>query len=261
MEVVSVPGGDAPNEDWCGVTADAVVVLDGVSVLPGIVSGCVHETPWYVRQLGIRLLSAMTRDPSRPLAAVLGAAIAEVTALHADTCDLSTIGAPSATVAAVRSAGPELEYLVLADVTVVLETASGLDVMTDSRVAASVAGLDARSPRLGERLGEARRAHRNRPGGYWVAADDPVAADHAITGSVPLETVRGVMVLSDGAARLVDLFGRDWAHAVAAGPAEIIRQVRALEDEDPGCVRWPRTKHRDDATAARWTLPLGTGTC
>jgi hypothetical protein len=60
------------------------------------------------------------------------------------------------------------------------------------------------------------------------------------------------LVLADVTVVLETALGR---HASASG------QVRALEDEDPGCVRWPRTKHRDDATAARWTLPLGKGTC
>ena len=94
-----------PNEDWFGCGADAVVVLDGVTVLPGIESGCVHGTPWYVRLLGTGLLSAMTRHPSQPLTAALGTAITDVTELHADTCDLDTIGAPSATVATVLTTG------------------------------------------------------------------------------------------------------------------------------------------------------------
>jgi hypothetical protein len=256
MEAVSDPGGGVPNEDWFGCTADAVVVLDGVTVLPGIESGCVHGTPWYVRLLGTGLLSAMTRHPSQPLTAALGTAIAEVTELHADTCDLTAIGSPSATVAAVRVTGGELEYLVLADVTVVLETAT-LAVITDDRVAASVAGLNAKSPHLGKQLGRARRAHRNRLGGYWVAADNPAAAEHAVTGSVPTGEVQRVMILSDGAARLVDMSGRDWAYALTAGPAGVIREVRALEENDPDCTRWPRVKFRDDATAVLWAFSGG----
>ncbi|MFD5113455.1 hypothetical protein ACFWNG_14215 [Streptomyces sp. NPDC058391] len=34
------------------------------------------------------------------------------------------------------------------------------------------------------------RANRNRPGGFWVAKDDPRAADEAITGSCPAPRTR-----------------------------------------------------------------------
>ncbi|MFE9695167.1 hypothetical protein [Micromonospora sp. NPDC005806] len=58
------------------------------------------------------------------------------------------------------------------------------------------------------RMRHAELAARHQPGGYWVAAADPFAAQHAITGEVPLVSVRRVAVLTDGAARLVALF--DW---------------------------------------------------
>ena len=35
----------------------------------------------------------------------------------------------------------------------------------------------------------------------------------------------------------------------AAGPGELIRQVRAAETADPAGIRWPRNKIHDDATA------------
>lgn len=174
-------------------------------------------------------------------------------ALHASTCDLSTIGAPSAALAVLRVAGGNLEWLVLADVTIAIETPDGIRIITDNRVAESIAGLDPHSPRLGEQIGAARAAHRNRPGGYWVAADKPDAAGHAVTGSAPMENVRRVMVLTDGAARLVDLFGSAWEHALEIGPEETVREVRAFEAGDPECSRWPRIKTRDDATAVLWS--------
>ena len=38
------------------------------------------------------------------------------------------------------------------------------------------------------------------------------------------------------------------------GPAELIRQVRAAEDDDRDCLRWPREKPLDDATIVYWHL-------
>ena len=64
--------------------------------------------------------------------------------------------------------------------------------------------------------------------------------------------------LSDGAARVVGLFGLyDWPGALDAlresGPGELIRHVRAVEADGPEATRWPRNKLSDDATAAYCT--------
>lgn len=101
---------------------------------------------------------------------------------------------------------------------------------------------------------EAMRAHRNVDGGFWVAAVDPLAAEQALTGTVPVDRVRAVAVLSDGASRLVDRFGlATWRQLLDLvdhdGPAELIRQVREAERSDPNGSRWPRGKIFDDATA------------
>jgi hypothetical protein len=48
---------------------------------------------------------------------------------------------------------------------------------------------------------------RNTPGGFWVAAADPVVAEHALTGSSPLSSLESALLLSDGASRFADLFG------------------------------------------------------
>jgi hypothetical protein len=47
------------------------------------------------------------------------------------------------------------------------------------------------------------RARRNQPGGYWIAKDDPRAADEAVTGSRPLHDLDSVALLSNGASRIV----------------------------------------------------------
>jgi hypothetical protein len=101
------------------------------------------------------------------------------------------------------------------------------------------------------------RAHRNRPGGFWLAKDDPRAADEALTGSHPRSGVSGAAVMSNGASRLVDHFAAtDWpgllADLAATGPADVIRRVRAAE------LRAGVSP--DDATLAHATLldrPVG----
>jgi hypothetical protein len=78
------------------------------------------------------------------------------------------------------------------------------------------------------------RAHRNQPGGFWLAKDDPRAAGEAVTGSCPAAGLAGAALLSNGASRIVDQFQlTDWPGVLAmlasSGPAEVIRLVRQHE--------------------------------
>ncbi|MDI2128145.1 hypothetical protein [Yinghuangia seranimata] len=102
---------------------------------------------------------------------------------------------------------------------------------------------------------ETMRVHRSQPGGFWVAAANPSAATEALTGSIPIDQVRGLFALSDGASRAVDRFElTDWQGALEIlrqkGPEALIAQVRAAEHSDPAGTRWPGGKAQDDATAA-----------
>jgi hypothetical protein len=211
-------------------------------------AGRAHGTPWYVRRLGTRLLD-LAENEAGTLTAALGRAIAAVAAAHPE-CDLESVGSPSAAVAMLRVDGDSAEYLVLADVSIALETGAGLEVVTDDRVSASVGGLDWSAPDVVARIAERRAADRNRPGGYWVAAADPAAAGHALAGSVT-GLVRAA-VLTDGAARAADLLGMPWASIIGMDAAGIISAVRAAERRDAACERWPRYKVSDDAAAVTW---------
>jgi hypothetical protein len=216
-----------PNEDYACVGPGAAVLLDGCTTTPrGTDTGCVHGVAWYARTLGTDLLAAITAEPRIPLASALEAAIGQVRDRHAGGCDLSLRATPAATVTAVR-AGPEgLSYLALSDSSVVADFGDGRppQVITDR--------------------------HR-------AAAADPGAASAAATGTLPYAGLLGVVLLSDGATRISDLYHQlSWPAMVDVirehGPAALIRQVRAAEDADPDCERWPRHKARDDATVVYW---------
>jgi hypothetical protein len=256
---------DRDNEDFASVTADTMILLDGAGTPSGSESGCIHGVAWFTRQLGAQLIAESAADTRRPLALCLARAIRHVRDLHKDTCDLTHPGTPSSTVVAVRLGADSAEYLVLADSVLVLDVI-GADpvVVTDDREArigrshrASMDALPADSPEHGEALRhyvETLRKYRNTEGGFWVAASDPSAAGHALTGSEPRRTLRAAALLSDGASRLADRFRlTDWAGVLKLlgeeGPQELISQVRAAEHADPRGERWPRGKIHDDATA------------
>ncbi|MEU1735409.1 protein phosphatase 2C domain-containing protein [Streptosporangium sp. NPDC020145] len=260
---------DRPNEDFVGVTSGAVVLLDGAGVPSGMESGCSHGVAWYARTLGSTLLAEVTQSAA-PLAELLTRSIKTVVSLHDFTCDLSHPGTPSATVAMLRRTDDTLEWLVLADSVIIIDTGTAEPtVLSDDRLERTgvlhrteLDALTNGTPEHSEALRryiEIMRCHRNREGGFWVASADPLAAARSLTGSVPAERVRSAALLSDGASRLTDLFGlATWRQLLDLltrdGPQGLIAQVRAAEHDDPYGSNRPRHKTHDDATAALWTF-------
>jgi hypothetical protein len=219
-----------PNEDFAAAAPGAAVLLDGCTTVPrGRDTGCQHGVAWYARTLGGVLLAAITADPPPPLAEALAGAIGVVRASHEGTCDLANPATPAATVTAVRAAAGHIDLLALADSVLLADYGPDRDpvVITDDAPAASTI---------------------------------PGAARQARTGTLPREGLAGLVLLSDGATRLTDLYQvLSWPDLLAtvrgAGPGAVIGQVRAAEDGDPECIRWPRFKARDDATVLYWPQP------
>lgn len=257
-----VPGSEI-NEDFVAATASSVVVLDGASVPDGLEVGCKHGTRWFVERLGIELLrQAVSSSVSLP--DVLARAIDRVRGLHESTCDLRHPGTPSSTVAAIRERHGKLDYLVLADSTLLLESSGRLDVLTDDRINSIdvMAGAAAARHPIGSRESQEHwftkaarlREFRNQADGFWVASTHPEAAFNAISGTVEQASVRRAAILTDGATRLADRFGViGWRELLDIlddrGPDTLIRMTRDAENEDSQGTRWPRTKRHDDATA------------
>lgn len=257
----TVPGkATGANEDWASVTSDLLVVLDGATVRTD--TGCKHGVAWYARKLGAGII-AEAASKSHPLTEVLATAIAEVAALHSESCDLSHPGTPSAAVAMVRLEGETLRYAVLGDVTVVLETADEIITVSDDRISKSAVAerriadqYPIGDPRKGDAMVKMKHielAARNTPDGYWIAATEPSAAHHALTGELDRALVRRIAVMSDGAARAVDMFGlHSWHsaldHIESFGPDSLIRQVRETEQADSRGELYRRNKKSDDAT-------------
>lgn len=261
IATASEPGDAAKaSEDWIHADRDIVIVLDGATARTD--TGCIHGIAWYAAKLGSAIAN-LAVDRSLELKAVLGQAIAETANQHRE-CDLEHAGTPSAAVGIVRQQVDIIEYLVLGDITLVLDLGDQPVVITDERVDATAVDERAEAARLPfgseeKRLALLRMKHaelavRNQPNGYWVAAADPSAADHAITGTVPSTDMRRFAVLTDGAARAAVLFhALDWPILLDAlenkGPSWLISRVRELEASDPTGSKWPRNKGSDDASA------------
>lgn len=248
------------NEDFVGAVPGAVVLLDGAGT-PGAESICRHGVAWYTHRLGGVLLGLLSRGTDDDLPALLGASIEHVTSEHRHTCDVTDSTSPSATVAILRLNPDHAEYLLLADSYLVLDRHGAEPlVVTDDRelavrrrlgvaMAAATEGT-AEHERATEAFVTAYRAHRNRPGGFWVAKDDAGAAAEAVTGSRPIDDLAGAALLSNGASRIVDAYAMaDWPEVLrvlgADGPAEVLRRVRVHEAAGDAVA--------DDATIAHCT--------
>lgn len=262
MHTVSSSQAGSPtrqNEDWLSADPDLIVVLDGATARTD--TGCVHGVSWFAENLGMAIRD-YSRNGELSLREALRNAILRVAQLHA-SCDLSHPGSPSAAVGIVR-VGDSLEYLVLGDISLVIGDGANWTVVTDPRVSSTARAAREEADRypIGSqekqeallRMKAGELAAKNREGGYWVAASEPSGVDHSLTGTVPLEHWREVAVLTDGAARIVDLFtDLDWEGVlkhlrISGGADDVIRRVRELEDSDPLGERWPRNKKSDDAS-------------
>jgi hypothetical protein len=253
------------NEDFVGAVPGAVALLDGAGI-PGTESICSHGVAWYTHRLGGALLGRLSRDDGQDLASILATAIDEIAADHRTTCDITNPSSPQATVAIVRAHQGRLDYLLLADSFLVLDQVfDGPQVITDEREVAArricLAPLEdvvmgtPEYDHIRDSCVEALQARRNQPGGYWIAKDDPSAAEEAVAGTRLLDDLDGVALLSNGASRIVSPYGlTDWPGVLellgARGPAEIIGRVRQAEARNS---QSPNIGVPDDATVAHCT--------
>lgn len=257
-----------PNEDRFAATSDILVVLDGATVRTD--TGCKHGVSWYVKELTAAIIAAAA-EPSLSLREILAEAIGYVASLH-PSCDLSHPGTPSAGVAIVRFEDDTIRYLVLGDVSLIIDQRDGEVIeVVDHRV--SKIAADERRAADQYLIGDPRKtaalqlmkvqelAARNVSGGYWIAAADPAAVAEAIVDEIPATAIRQLALMSDGAARIVELFGAlDWRQGLSLlssqGPTELIRRVRAIELDDVVGEEFPRNKASDDATVVYAKLML-----
>ncbi|MBT2524674.1 protein phosphatase 2C domain-containing protein [Streptomyces sp. ISL-99] len=251
FELATAPGDpERPNEDWASVAlpaagqGGALVLLDGVTPPAGDY-GCVHPVPWFAARLGGALLELSASRRDLRLAEVLAEAIRRTAEAHRDTCDLSHVRTPQATVVLARWDADEIEHLVLSDSVLLLESPDGgVRAVLDDR-------LDRVPPEVLASLA-ATDALRNAEGGFFTAAADPAVAGLAVTGVTARSDVRALAALSDGASRWVDMFGEgDWGDCVGVlrkeGAQGLIDRVRALERAEAATPLVRRWKRHDDA--------------
>lgn len=241
---------DVPNDDYVLAAETWAVMLDGATAPAGVDSGCIHTVPWLTAHLANHQAAMLAAEPERELREVLRESILRTCADHADTCDITNRDSPSSTSVLTRLNDSRFEYAVLGDSGVVIEHADGT----------VEAIVDDRTSFLPSYKREDVSLLRNSDQGFWIASIKPEAADHALTGSVPVDDVRRVALVTDGATRLYERYGWSWKQLLdrldEGGPDAVIDAVRREDVQVPKGVHRGKYPH-DDISALLWLFAGG----
>ena len=259
----------ARSDDRVVVTDDAVIVLDGAS---GCGGGSVQPGT-FAELLGQQLAVQIALAPETDLRLCLEAAIEEVRS----EMQLQDADGLSTTVSVLRALPGHVDVLVLGDSLIVVGGANSWEVVTDPRLEnldlpetrryrerlLAGHGYGPGHDRLVAALRGRQRCYRNRPGGFWVAAANPVAARYASVMTFTAAEVRWIVMATDGAARpLVHLGWDEWWRIARLDTRELealLQYCHRWETEsDPDGVLLPRAKCHDDKTLVAINLP---GSC
>lgn len=272
IDRISAPGAPArANEDaWCA-TDRLAAVIDGATGLGENLLPGASDAAWLASQAAERLVRRADRGDAR---AVLAA-----TAFDLETAFLNerrrppvdTYETPFASLILLApDRGERLEALWFGDCTALIARANApVEVVGDAfakrgaeaAMAARLAGPTGAGPAAGrnrpeflEALRTARNRYNRDHDGPWVLAPDARCAFKARSAVVEAPAGSCALLASDGFLALATDYGRyDPESLVAAAQSEgletLLAELRAIEQEDPDGLAYPRFKTSDDATA------------
>lgn len=272
--------GNAANEDFVRSTSRYGIVVDGATGLvsaPAVSSRHATNAQWFSHTVGAATCDAL--DAGAPVEEALASAVvaAREELEAAFGCPLAAAdpdAVPSATLALAVVTGDTIELYGLADSPLVAVMRDGSACFSTDGV---LEGLDAEARRVAMTRAEEARARtgrnltgsekrtlvddvilahrrlRNTEGGYWCLDPSGVGLAHLRRATLPREDVIAVAGMSDGMWRAFGDFGLADASVELPGLApgrvrELLARLRALEDDDPDYVRFPRLKRSDDAS-------------
>jgi serine/threonine protein phosphatase PrpC len=267
-------GSGAVNEDGCGWVGteddvSAAWIFDGVTgINGGNFLGDETDARWLVNRAQARLPDLAARD--MPLDEVLEQLVTGLIAdfqAAAGAADLPAgYDPPAACLILVKRYGKHWRALRLGDSCLLAREGDGshrihaaspnnaldhwLTREVRKRRDAGVLDIKALLAEFAPALRQGR-ARRNRPDGYSIleASRDALAMPEIIELGRPEQ----ILLCTDGYYRAVDHYGlHDDAglmDASAAGVDTVLAALRAAEAADPDCLRFPRFKPADDATA------------
>jgi hypothetical protein len=269
VDSLTLPGDPAkPNEDALGHSEHAAVVLDGATGLGDMLMPGASDAAW-IANFGARRLLAHLKDgqsPRKALRSALSDAEESFKGLRRRPPDAQWEMPCASMMLAAESQG-QIEFLWYGDCGALLTSEKGVEVIGETLAkraaeagrARSIAKEKNVSPALGinrqEFIGQLRKA-RNfvNSGDHWLFSPDAMAAPHAARLTVKAPPGAHVLLASDGFLALASDYGAYdaaslMAEAMSRGLAPLGKQLRAIENSDPGGDKYARFKKSDDATA------------
>lgn len=250
-----------PNDDRSGCTAERAWIVDGATDLgaPGLL-GPQGGASW----LASTASAAFTRVIGSDIRQVCRSVFSEIeeTFERDRTRDVTAAWeVPKAAFCAAQLSGQALSVAWAADSPILRISESDVTWCTgtpdttaeaqDARALGS--GTGAATALSGAALAD-RRARRAQAGHAALSTD--AEASMAITqfADVPIASGDALLLMSDGFASLVTDYSAYSAKALAdalprKGLAALAQEIRTIETEDAACLRYPRFKVSDDATA------------
>jgi serine/threonine protein phosphatase PrpC len=259
------------NEDAVGATPTAAWVIDGTkgpfehTLTPGPT-----DATWHSQALNAVLAKCYVESPADPMACLAQTAqhVAEAYARNATCAPPHEQPSACLALAALAQSG-QLHLFNIGDCRILIEKAGTVCQFGTSDIEPLETAAIGELVRLREIEGEdvdpwpllrtiLRRnfaAAMNKPGGYWVV-HPTLSWLHAVQHTeLSAADVDHVLIMSDGFYRLVNVFGvynKLGLLAAALRPGGLAAlgiELRSREADDPTCVRYPRLKAMDDATA------------
>lgn len=267
-------GSGAVNEDGFGFAGtpsnvSAAWIFDGVTgINPRHLLGAESDAQWLVARAHQRLteLAAQDMAPGGILEALVSGLIADFRAATAGLDVPPDYDPPAACLILAKRYRDGWQALRLGDSCLLLRESGGghaihaaspnnafdhwLTREAKARRDAGLLDVKALLAEFAPQL-KAARARRNRPDGYSIleASRDALAMPDII----PLGWPEEILLCTDGYYRAVDHYRlHDNGSLLAASAADVravLKAIRAVEADDPGCERFPRFKPADDATA------------
>ena len=262
------PGDKAYNEDalllndaFCGIFDGATSLTDSAPVMSNYPS----DAAWFVEE-SKQYLELHLQDTSQTIQQLCQKAMEVCRSRWKGPISADAI--PSAGFAAVRQNGTALECFCLGDVSLSVRLLSGaflyfpeqeLSLLDETALQAAIAYRKeghswANAVTHIRPLLQKHRRMRNQFGGY-SALDLRVHWLNARTVSLPFSQIRSIFLCSDGFAQLIDFgIAKDLSDLHRRTEQEGVKSLLSLltqaQQTDQNCVKVPRFKCMDDATAA-----------
>jgi len=264
--------GNKINEDYAFACEKFVYVIDGSSGLTNFnVTGYESDAKWFSQSLG-NALNGRLSDTKKSILEIITEVIrilhSQYTAYSTDA-PIKEEDLPSACLSIFRMNKNKLEYFQLGDCVSLVKFKSGeTKILFDNSVpildTKVISHIKIESKRqnkpiidvlsFGKEMLIENRKKKNTESGYWILDITGSGIIHAELNAFNICDIGQFAIMSDGFAEIVDLYHVYTHDTLMQAMAEksleaLCKELWLAQDSDPLMIKFPRLKHRDDASA------------